>query len=101
METKIDCKYCGYSTQYKPLGANFIIFCPDCKKVMFLECEYGYGPAVPCDYYYRNQIIGKVFKDNKNNYVLNSSLLSVNQDLKSSYLDALYEAANIIENLIE
>ena len=35
MEQNIECKKCGCSISYRPLGANFIIFCPDCKKMMF------------------------------------------------------------------
>ena len=100
MERNIECKKCGCNIPYKPLGANFIIFCPDCKKMMFLECEYGYGPVTPCNLYYRDKVVGNICRDAKNNYILNSSLFLVKVYLKSRYLDALYEAIDIVQKLI-
>lgn len=100
MGQNIECKKCVCSISYKPLWANFIIFCPDCKEMMFWECEYGYGPVTPCNLYYRDKVVGDICTDEKNNYILNSSLLHVKVYLKSRYLDALYEAIDIVQKLI-
>lgn len=100
MERNITCKICGHSIPYKPLAANFIIFCSQCKAEMFLECEYGYGPVTPCQMYYRDRIVAEVNRDACNKYILTSPLLFKTVQLENTYLDALQEAQAIIQKLL-
>lgn len=100
MEQEMTCKNCGCSIPYKALDVNFIVFCPACKEMMFLECEYGYGPVTPCSLYYRDKVVANVDTDEKHTYILKSSLLSETLYLKSRYLDALHEAFDIVKKLL-
>lgn len=65
-----------------------------------MECEYGYGPVTPCNLYYRDKVVGSICTDAENNYILNSSLFPEKVYLKSRYLNALYEAVDIVQKLI-
>lgn len=100
MEHNIECKKCGCKVFYKSLGANFIIFCLDCKEMMYLECEYGYGSVTPCSLYYKNKVVGTIDTNEKGRYILNSSYIPKGMCLKNSYLNALYEAADVVQKLI-
>lgn len=100
MERLLECKNCNYKTPYKALGTNFVVFCPKCKNTIILECEYGYGPVTPCSFHYKENIIANISQNNKNEYILSSTLLHHDIRLESQYLDALKEGTNIIRNLI-
>ena len=65
----IECKYCDCKVSYAP-RANFIVFCPECKREIYLECEYGYGPVTPCSVLLGEASIGTVTVNNKNEYLL-------------------------------
>ncbi len=56
---KIICKDC--KTEYEiPLSANFMYFCPGCKKYNGCECEYGYAAIVPCEIYLGEKLLGRL-----------------------------------------
>lgn len=90
-----NCKECGHEIQYVP-RANFIIFCPACLKYAFLQCEYGYGPVVPCQIYLGDKEIGVVTEENYN-YYLTRHDTGETIPLKQKYLEALQEAVAVIE----
>lgn len=99
MREDIKCEKCGNIIKYKPLGANFIVFCPVCKNYLFTECERGYGPVTPCKIYCDDKLIGEVWS-NGTNCFLKSDLTDKVIHLKSTYFDALMEAKSIIEKLL-
>ncbi|WOO35043.1 hypothetical protein R2R35_14680 [Anaerocolumna sp. AGMB13020] len=96
MET-IECKYCDTKISYKT-SANFIIFCPNCKRNIYLECEYGYGPVTPCNILLGNEKIGTVNVDENNKYFLEYRFEKIK--LNKGYLDALWEAIEIVKKKI-
>ena len=98
MEENVKCENCGYIIDYKPLAANFIVFCPVCKKYLFTTCDYGYGPVTPCKIYCGDELTGEVYSDG-NTYFLKSGLTG-KIALKNEYFDALMEAKDIIGNLL-
>lgn len=100
MEKNIECKNCGNTISYKPITSNTIIFCSNCKKVMFVEYDYGFSLVTPCYLYYKNEVIGKVFINENEEYVLSSLFLTKNKQLGNRYLEALEEATSILGKLI-
>ena len=42
------CKFCNKKFEYEN-SANMIIICPECKKVVKIICDYGFGSILPCD----------------------------------------------------
>lgn len=93
----IECKYCDTKISYKK-SANFIVFCPNCKRDICLECEYGYGPVTPCPILLGNEKIGTVNVDENNKYFLEYGFEKIM--LNESYLDALREATEIVKEKI-
>jgi hypothetical protein len=63
-----------------------------------LECEYGYGPVTPCIILLGDEIIGTINVGDRNIYYLGYQSQKIM--LKKTYLEALYEAVDLIENLI-
>ena len=101
MVFKKKCGKCEIEYEYEGF-ANLIAFCPNCNSYDFLECEYGYGPVVPCRIYYGNEVIGMVnySEDSEKRYRVDSDKFNVHQLLDSSYLEALHEAREIFDELI-
>ncbi|WP_198528774.1 hypothetical protein [Kineothrix alysoides] len=95
----IECKYCDCKVSYMPC-ANFIVFCPECKREIFLECEYGYGPVTPCSIFLGEDSIGTVTANNKNEYLLKIESDNQQIKLKESYLEALHEASKIMRKIL-
>lgn len=102
MVLKKKCAKCSFEYDYESF-ANLILFCPNCGNYDFLECEYGYGPVVPCRIYYGNKVVGMVTASEgfERRYRVDSDVFDVHRLLQSSYLDALYEAKDIISELIK
>lgn len=96
------CKNCERVYEYK-LGANYIVFCPYCQKADCLECEYGYGPVVPCYVYLGKEEIAMVSYHDRSQrqYRYDSSRFNVHQMLEHTYLEALHEACNITSELLQ
>ena len=101
MNFKRKCKSCNSEYQYEGY-ANLITFCPNCHKHDFLECEYGYGPVVPCRIYLGSEVIGMVtyFNDGRGPYQLKSKKYHLHVILRQSYLEALLEAKDIIADYL-
>ena len=90
------CRFCGTEYQYENFP-NVITFCPKCRKQDLLMCEYGYGPVAPCRIYLGKELIGLVTYDDKDHtrYRFDSMKYNIHRVLKSTYMDALEEAAGI------
>lgn len=95
----IECKYCDCKVSYMP-RANFILFCPECKREMYLECEYGYGPVTPCTIFLGEDSMGTVTVNSRNEYLLEIGSDRKQIKLRESYLEALHEASNIIKSIL-
>jgi len=92
------CQKCNTDVEYE-LSANFIVFCPHCRSYVFLECEYGYGPVVPCNILLGTKKIAEVVKCDtydQRKYALQSEHFGIHIVLQHEYLDALVEAKDII-----
>ena len=96
METT-ECKYCGTKISYQ-LSANFIVFCPKCKRNVLVECEYGYGPVTPCNILLGDEKIGTVNVNDRNKYYLDYQSEKIMLD--KTYLEALQEATEIVREKI-
>ncbi|MDE6063125.1 MAG: hypothetical protein K2G20_00845, partial [Lachnospiraceae bacterium] len=55
----LTCIYCDTTFSVETC-ANFTVICPCCKRSIYLECEYGYGPVTPCRIYLGSEIVGVV-----------------------------------------
>lgn len=98
---KIHCKNCA--TEYEvELCANFMTFCPKCNSYSFMECEYGYGPVVPCRIYHGNNVIGMVNYDmgDRMKYRIDLDGFDVHKILNKRYLEALQEARDTVADLL-
>ncbi len=97
MTQKCVCQKCNTDLEYE-LSANFIVFCPHCCSYVYLECEYGYGPVVPCNILLGTEIIAEVKYDtyNQNQYILQSEHFDIDIILQHKYLEALVEAKDIV-----
>ncbi|MDL2235683.1 GNAT family N-acetyltransferase [Christensenellaceae bacterium OttesenSCG-928-L17] len=93
------CKECGCRIDYTP-HANFILFCPACRQHAYLECEYGYGPVVPCRIFLGEEEIGLVTKEEAH-HCLQTIYHSEKTKLTSTYLEALEEAIAIVTDLLK
>lgn len=93
----IECQYCNEISTYQS-EANFIVFCPQCKRKIYLECEYGYGPVTPCSILLGCEKIGDVVVNDKNQYRLDINGKQIL--LKKTYLNALEEATQIIRKML-
>lgn len=93
----IECKYCDTKITYQQ-SANFIVFCPKCKRNVFLECEYGYGPVTPCDILLGDEKIGSVNVNEKHEYYLDYESEKIM--LGKTYLEALHEASDVVKEKI-
>lgn len=91
------CAHCGNKYKYEA-AANFMAFCPRCKKSDASECEYGYGPITPCKIYLGGETIGEVSGDSKIGYGLSVPMLEICQKLGR---DPLTEAANIVKKALD
>ncbi len=99
---EIHCKCCGI--KYEVEGcANFMTFCPDCNSTNFMECEYGYGPVVPCRIYHGDKVIGIVNNDSKERmkYRIDLDVFNVHKILNNRYLEALEEARDMVIDLLD
>ena len=87
----IECKcgYCGEIYKFE-LTANYITFCPRCKKYDISECEYGYGAIVPCNINIGGDVVGEINFDD-GCYKLSVPFLDINERLSNGE-DTLYEA---------
>ena len=57
--SKVVCKDCH--TEYAiPISANFMYFCPKCRKLIGFECEYGFADIAPCEIYLGEKRIGRL-----------------------------------------
>lgn len=98
MTQKRVCPKCNADVEYE-LSANFMVFCPHCRSYVLLECEYGYGPVVPCNILLGAKKVAEVVtcdSYNQSQYVLQSEHFGIHIILKNMYLDALLEAKDII-----
>ena len=96
---KLTCKKCNHEIHYTPC-ANFIVFCPNCQAYTYLECEYGYGPVVPCNILLGEKGIG-IVEQKGYRYVLHTQYADEPIKLEKTYLEALKEAITIIEKAME
>lgn len=69
MSKDLTCIYCDTAFSIEAC-ANFSVICPCCKRSIYLECEYGYGPVTPCRIYPGGEIAG-VVESQKAKYRLN------------------------------
>lgn len=95
------CRHCGQEITYE-ISANFIVFCPHCKKYVFLICEYGFGPVVPCRILLGEEEIAEVtYEDGSGGtYRYDSEKLDIHRVLDKSYLEALMEARDLTASLL-
>jgi len=98
---KKQCKKCNFEYEYEGF-ANLMVFCPCCDEFDYLSCEYGFGPVVPCRIYHGSKEVGMVsYKDSsQRGYRLESDVFDLHKELERSYLEALYEAKDMIAELI-
>lgn len=95
---EIECKYCDSKISYIP-SANFIVFCPQCKQEIFLECEYGFGPVTPCQILLGEKLLATV-KTNNRKYILEMESDRKQIKLKGKYMNALDEASGIVKKIL-
>lgn len=95
---KIVCKDCN--TEYEiPISANFMYFCPKCRKLIGFECEYGYWAITPCEIYLGEKHIGRITGGGRSTYILECRPLGIGiTNLTGGYRDvaAYNEAAELI-----
>ena len=91
------CKHCNHEIQYSPC-ANFILICPNCLNA-YLDCEYGYGPVVPCRIFLGEKEIG-VIETRGYLYLLKTQYSDEIIELENKYLEALEEAIAVIKGKI-
>lgn len=101
MILKKRCDKCGFEYEYEGF-ANLIVFCPCCNEYDYLSCEYGFGPVVPCRIYHGNKVVGLVSYngDSQRSYRIDSDVFNLHNVLEHSYLEALYEARDMLSELI-
>ena len=96
------CKHCKQEIEYE-ISANFIVFCPHCKKYVFLQCEYGYGPVVPCRVLLGREEIAMITDADRRNgvYRYDSDKFDYHRTLqKKASLEALMEAKDLTGRLL-
>ncbi len=93
MFKNLECIYCNTKFSVE-ICANFSVICPCCKRSIFLECEYGYGPVTPCHIYLGNKIVG-IVESQAAHYTLNIESQKIK--LSKTYLEAILEAEEVIK----
>ena len=90
----LECIYCDAKFSVM-IHANFTVSCPCCKRHVYMECEYGYGPVTPCQIYLGEEIVG-VIESEENNYYLkmNGQKIQLNQ----TYMNAISEAEELVKS---
>ena len=101
--TKRICDKCGYAYEAKCTAPNIIYFCPKCFNYVGCECEYGFGPIVPCSILLGGKQIAEIVYNDSNGYRLISSELGIDKDLIKGYeqLGAYDETVEIIAEQIK
>ena len=96
--TKRICDKCGYAYEAKCTAPNIIYLCPICLNYVGCECEYGFGPIVPCSILLGGKQIAEIAYNDSNGYHLISSELGIDKDLIKGYeqLGAYDEAVEIV-----
>lgn len=90
------CKYCKCRFEVEPYSTNYILFCPECNKSVEMIGEYGFGKALPVDFYMGFHKIGSL--DRKDDgYILKRYKEDDFLLTGKHYDDALNESSEIIE----
>lgn len=92
----LECVYCNTKFQVE-ICSNFTVICPCCKRSIYLECEYGYGPVTPCRIYLGETIVG-IVESPKTNYYLEINRKRIY--LQKTYLEAIYEAEETVKRYL-
>ncbi|MBD5473589.1 MAG: hypothetical protein HDR20_12060 [Lachnospiraceae bacterium] len=92
MSMDLECIYCNTKFSVK-IHANFSVICPCCKRGIYRECEYGFGPVTPCQIYLGEKVVGVVESDNTNYYL---RMYGNKVPLNNTYLDAILESETIV-----
>lgn len=71
-----------------------------CLTCAYVECEYGYGPVTPCYIYLGEKAIG-IVTEKEYEYFLQTQYSDKLIKLENTYLEALQEAAAIVESNIK
>lgn len=93
----ITCVKCGQAFEIG-FPANLIMICPQCKGIR-IECEYGFGPIVPCEIYAGSKEIAKInYADPRGlRYRIDSDELGIHMELQKGYANLeVYEEASAI-----
>lgn len=95
------CRRCGAEYQYTNF-ANIITFCPECRKMDMLQCEYGYGPVVPCRICLGDKTIGVITYHDRRNSVfrIDADQYDIHRILSGKDMEALEEGCDIIAGLV-
>lgn len=96
--TKRICDRCGLAYETNCNAPNIIYLCPKCFNYVGCECEYGFGPIVPCKILIGGKKIAEIVYNDSNGYRLISSELDIDKDLIKGYeqLGAYDEAVEIV-----
>ena len=99
---KKQCEKCGFEYEYEGF-ANLMVFCPRCNEFDYLSCEYGFGPVVPCRIYHGKNVVGMVSYNDASErvYRIDSETYNIHEVLQRKYLEALYEAKDIISEFVK
>lgn len=97
MTKDFTCIYCDTEFSVETC-ANFAVICPCCKRSIYLECEYGYGPVTPCRIYFGSMTAG-IVTSCKTDYTLNINSEKIR--LNKTYLDAIKEAEEILKKRMQ
>ena len=98
--SKVVCKDCH--TEYAiPISANFMYFCPKCRKLIGFECEYGFADIAPCEIYLGEKRIGRLTRGAEipSQFYLECRAIGIGSTrLTGGYKDveAYHEAAGLI-----
>ncbi len=97
------CDKCGYAYEVNCNAANIIYLCPKCINYVGCECEYGFGPIVPCSILFGGKKIAEIVYRDSHDYRLISSELGIARDLIKGYeqLGAYDEAVEIVTEHIK
>lgn len=93
----LECIYCDTKFSVE-IHANYSVICPCCKRSIYLECEYGFGPVTPCHIYLGEEIVG-IVESIATRYYLNMNNKKIK--LKKTYLKALSEAEEVLKKRLK
>lgn len=93
----LECIYCDTKFSVE-IHANYSVICPCCKRSIYLECEYGFGPVTPCHIYLGEEIVG-IVESIATRYYLNMNNKKIK--LKKTYLEALSEAEEVLKKRLK